>query len=235
MTKPIIGVIPLWDDEKQSLWMLPGYFDGICAAGGLPVMLPLNADESGLDSLYRLCDGLLFTGGHDVNPELYGQRPLPQCGTPCPARDHMEERLFRRAFADGKPIFGICRGIQLINVLMGGTLYQDLPTEHPGPIDHHMTPPYDRVCHTVRLAADGPLFQLLGMEELGVNSYHHQAVRKLARCLAPMAWSSDGLVEAAYCPKQKFLWAVQWHPEFSYRADPAGLSIFRAFIRSCVG
>ncbi len=231
MGKPIIGVIPLWDDEKRSLWMLPEYFEGICAAGGLPVMLPLNAGEGDLDSLYGLCDGLLFTGGHDVNPELYGQRPLAQCGTLCPARDRLEEHLFHRAFTDNKPVFGICRGIQLINVLLGGTLYQDLPAEHPSPIDHHMTPPYDRVCHTVRL--DGPLSQLLGKHELGVNSYHHQAVRDVAPHLTPIAWSPDGLVEAAYCSKKKFLWAVQWHPEFSYRIDPSGLSLFHAFVRSC--
>ena len=211
MKKPLIGVIPLWDGEKNSIWMLPDYLDGLRSAGALPVVLPLEADEADIRQLYTLCDGLLFTGGQDVDPALYGEEPSPRCGVPCPRRDALEAGLFRLAMAEGTPMLGICRGLQLMNVLLGGTLYQDLPTEHPSPIPHVMKPPYDRPCHTVRLAEGGTLRRLTGREELGVNSYHHQAVRRLAPSLRAEAWS----------------------PEFSFRSDPAGAAIFRALVEHC--
>ena len=233
MKKPVIGVIPLWDDEKNSIWMLPDYLDGLQAAGALPVVFPLEADEADIRQLYGLCDGLLFTGGHDVDPALYGQAPSPLCGVSCPRRDALEAALFRLAMAEGKPMLGICRGIQLLNVLLGGTLYQDLPTEHPSPVPHVMKPPYDRPCHTVRLVEGGTLRRLSGREELGVNSYHHQAVCRLAPSLRAEAWSPDGLVEAAACPEHPFLLAVQWHPELCFRSDPAGAAIFRALVEHC--
>lgn len=233
MKKPMIGVIPLWDDEKESLWMLPGYFDGIRAAGGLPIMLPLNAGEEDMDQLDALCDGLLFTGGHDVDPALYGQTPLPLCGTLCPPRDRLESELFRRAFAENKPVLGICRGLQLINVLLGGTLYQDIPTQFSTQVEHHMEPPFDRPCHSVRLGENTPLQLLAGVSTLEVNSYHHQGIDTLSPDLVPMAWSQDNLVEAAYCPARTFLLAVQWHPEFNYAKEPSSLALFQAFVRSC--
>ena len=233
MKKPLIGVIPLWDGEKNSIWMLPDYLDGLRSAGALPVVLPLEADEADIRQLYTLCDGLLFTGGQDVDPALYGEALSPRCGVLCPRRDALEAGLFRLAMAEGTPMLGICRGLQLMNILLGGTLYQDLPTEHPSSVPHVMKPPYDRPCHTVRLAEGGTLRRLTGREELGVNSYHHQAVRRLAPSLRAEAWSPDGLVEAAVCPDHPFLLAVQWHPEFSFRSDPAGAAIFRALVEHC--
>lgn len=140
--KPIIGVLPLWDDEKDSLWMLPGYFNGILRAGGVPVMLPLSSDSSVIEQAIQMCDGFLFTGGHDVSPELYGaSRKYPNVIC-CKKRDEMECALMKRALEENKSILGICRGIQFLNVYLGGSLYQDLPTEHPSDINHHQTPPY---------------------------------------------------------------------------------------------
>lgn len=231
--KHVIGLVPLMDAARDSLWMLPGYMDGVAAAGGLPLMLPLTADEDDLDRACVLCDGFLFTGGQDVSPRVYGQTPLPQCGETCPRRDAMESGLLRRAMALDKPVLGICRGIQFINAALGGTLWQDLPTQRPSDIRHQQSPPYDAPAHAVSLIPDAPLARLLGTDELAVNSYHHQAVRDLAPALRPMAFSPDGLVEAAYHPGQRFLWAVQWHPEFAWKRSEDALAIFRAFVAAC--
>ncbi len=226
--KPIIGVMPLWDDEKESIWMLPGYVDGILQAGGLPVILPFAGEED-LDRLTEMCDGFLFTGGHDVSPRLYGEEPLEGLVCCCEKRDEMEKGILDRALDTGKPVLGICRGIQFINAALGGTLYQDLPSQFCSPIDHHQAPPYDVPCHGVEIKQGTPLSECLGVKALLVNSYHHQAVKKLAPGLKPMASSPDCLTEALYMPEHPFLWAVQWHPEFSFRSDPSSQRIFRAF------
>ncbi len=233
--KKIIGVIPLFDEEKDSIWMLPGYMEGIREAGGLPIILPLKAEESEIEQLCEMCDGFLFTGGHDVNPSLYGEEKHAHCGLPNPDRDALEKEVFRIAVEEDKPVFGICRGIQLINALCGGTLYQDLPSEYQGsvPIEHHMTPPYDVACHRVEILPDTPLHKLLGVTTLAVNSYHHQAVKDLAKSLKPMAVSEDGLIEAVYMPDKKFVQAVQWHPEFIYRVDETARKILKSFVDAC--
>ena len=132
--RPLIGVVPLWDDTLNSLWMLPGYFDGIIEAGGIPVMLPLTDDETTIEQLVSQCDGFLVTGGHDVDPERYGEAAGPKTVKLCKARDRMEERLIPSVIAADKPLLGICRGIQSLNVALGGTLWQDLPDEHPSPV-----------------------------------------------------------------------------------------------------
>lgn len=230
MYKPIIGVMPLWDDEKDSLWMLPGYFDGIIQAGGLPVMLPLTDAAVDLEQLVDKCDGFLFTGGHDVSPEIYNEIPLEGLVSTFRKRDVMEGIVLKKAITMDKPVLGICRGIQFINAALGGTLYQDLPTQHPSDIEHHQKPPYDIPVHTVDLALDSPLYNLLGDAKLAVNSYHHQAVKDVAFPLKVMATAPDGVVEAVYMPQHRFLWALQWHPEFSYKTDESSRSIFKAFV-----
>ncbi len=232
MDRPLVGVTPLYDEARESNWMLPGYLEGVMEAGGLPVMLPLTAKPELLEQLADTVDGVLLTGGHDVSPALYGQSPLPACGTCCPARDEMERRLFPLLWAQGKPILGICRGIQFLNVALGGTLYQDLPSQHPSAVEHHQQPPYGRPVHTVTLAPHSPLDALLGQETIAVNSYHHQAIQTLSPALRPMAWSPDGLVEAVWAPERRWVWAVQWHPEFAFRTDANSRAIFRCFVEA---
>ena len=146
MVKPLIGVVPLWDEDKDSLWMLPGYMEGISRAGGLPLMLPLSAEEETLRQLSGLCGGFLFTGGHDVFPGLYNEEVSALCGQLCASRDRMEGLLFSiAALEQDKPVLGICRGIQLFNVLLGGTLYQDLAAQfNPEAGLHRQKPPYDK-------------------------------------------------------------------------------------------
>lgn len=228
--KPLIGVTPLYDDKKESIWMIPGYMDLIRLAGGIPVILPLCSGTCDIDQLDQEIDGYLFTGGHDINPALYGVRRSSRCGPSCDARDHLETLLFRKAYQEDKPVFGICRGIQLINVLSGGTLYQDLPGEYPRrQLTHSMKPPYDRAAHPVFLMKNTPLYDLLQCESIPVNSYHHQAIRSLGFGIKPMAVTEDGLVEGIYIPDKTYIQAVQWHPEFSYQKDEKQIEILRTF------
>ncbi len=231
--RPVIGVLPLWDEKKNSFWMLPGYLEGVRQAGGLPLMFPMTQDEDELQQLLDLSDGILFTGGHDVDPAIYGEDPLPGLISSCPERDRMETRLLEGVLREKVPSLGICRGIQLFNAFLGGTLYQDLHLQHPSPVCHVQKPPYDRMAHPVRLEAGSPLQSLLRTEEIRVNSYHHQAIRNLAPGLVPMARSQDDLVEAVCLPEHPFFWGVQWHPEFCWATESASRAVFGAFVSAC--
>lgn len=230
--KPMVGVMPLWDEKKDSLWMLPGYLEGIRQAGGIPFVFPFTDDEQELDQLVNLCDGIVFTGGHDVSPSLYHEEPLEELVVCCPKRDAMETIVLQKALAGHRSVLGICRGLQFINAALGGTLYQDLPTQHPSEIIHRQKSASDQTSHDVSLIKGSPLQQVLGLDCLPVNSFHHQAVKALAPCLSVMAMAPDGLIEAVTMPDARFLWAVQWHPEFLYRVDPNSRKIFRAFVQS---
>lgn len=233
--KPLIALTPLVDEARDSYWMLRGYMKGIEIAGGIPVMLPLTDDDESIERLADAFDGFLFTGGPDIAPERYGQERLPVCGEALPDRDAHETKLLAAVLKRNKPVLGICRGLQMINTALGGTLYQDLPTQHPSEITHRMQKPYDQVWHEVNLVEDAPLKELLGKDRTGVNSCHHQAILDLAPGLAPMAWSVDGLIEAVYRPEDSFLWAFQWHPEFSYKVNADSVKIFNAFVSSMKG
>jgi len=231
--KPVIGLIPLYDDEKESYWMLPGYMKVLEKCGAIPMMLPLTTDAAILDQLLLHMDGILLTGGHDVGPKVYGEVPSEKCGTACELRDEMEGYLLEKALREDLPVFGICRGIQFINAYLGGTLYQDLPTEHPTQTEHHMEKPYDRPIHKVEVLEDTLLAEIIGAGEYGVNSYHHQAIKDLAEKLMIMAKSEDGLIEAVSVKGARFAMAVQWHPEFSYETDGNSVKLIQAFIDAC--
>lgn len=232
MNLPEIGIVPLVDIGRDSYWMLPGYMEGVLEAGGLPVMLPLTEDEDAIAQITERYDGFLFTGGQDVSPALYGEEALPVCGERCPQRDAMERLLFRAAAGRDKPILGICRGLQLINVMLGGTLYQDLPAQRPSAVNHRQAPPYDSPSHRVELLDGSPLQTLLGTGSITVNSCHHQGTKDLAPALKTMACAPDGLAEAVFHPDRRFLWAVQWHPEFSRLVDENSQRIFRRFVEA---
>lgn len=230
---PIIALTPLIDTKKDSLWMLPGYMDGISQAGGIPVMLPLTCEKTVISKLLSNLDGIILTGGHDVSPSLYNEEALPSCGECIPARDVMEELLLKEALKLDKPVLGICRGAQFMCVSLGGTLYQDLPTQRPSDIIHRQTPPYDAPVHSVSINKSSPLYEILKTDTLMVNSYHHQGIKTLPQSLTPMAYSPDGLTEAVYMREKRFVMGVQWHPEFSYKTDESSRKIFEAFVRAC--
>ena len=230
--KPVVGVLPLWDEEKENIRMLPAYMDGISLAGGLPILFPFTEDREEVKQLVGLCDGLLLPGGPDVAPELYREASLGECVSVCPKRDTLEFMALETALALDRPVLGICRGIQVINVCLGGSLYQDLPTQHPSETVHRQPPPFDRPVHDVSIVRDTPLYSCFGADRVPVNSHHHQAIRTPASALKPMAFSPDGLIEAVFMPEKKFLWAVQWHPERLLKTDPHSRELFRAFINS---
>lgn len=224
--------MPLYDDEKESYWMLPGYMKMLEAEGAIPIMLPLTSETEELDYFLDICGGFLLTGGHDVSPSVYHTEKKSWCGPCCDLRDEMEQYILNRAVEQDKSVLGICRGIQLMNSCFGGTLYQDLATEHSSCIDHHMKPPYDRVAHQVILQKGTLLYNLLGMEQIGVNSYHHQAIKELSSDFQAMAFSEDGLIESIYMPSHKFVVGVQWHPEFFYKVDENSRKLINAFVIS---
>lgn len=231
--RKIIGLIPLYDDERTSYWMLPGYMKMIEELGGFPVMLPLTTDQKELSQVLYICDGIIFTGGQDIEPALYHTRKSDECGSCCKERDKMEAYLFERAMFQDKPVLGICRGIQLMNVMLGGTLYQDLKKEHPSMVEHHMQAPYDRPVHIVNVIEHTMLADLIGAGYYPVNSYHHQAIRDIAQTAEVMAVSEDGLIEAISVPGQRFAVGVQWHPELIYTKDEKSKKLIQAFIGAC--
>jgi putative glutamine amidotransferase len=228
---PIIGVTPLWDAERKSVWMLPDYLEGIKAAGGIPVVLPLEMSEEDAYRIVETCDGFLFTGGQDVTPELYGMKDATGTIVPSPERDRLETLLLEKVLQADKAILGICRGLQFINAFLGGTLWQDLPSQHPSDIVHRQGKPYGVPTHKVML--EGDLKTLLGKDILKVNTLHHQAVKDLASDLTPMAIAPDGLVEAARMTSKRFVWAMQWHPEYMFKTDADSLTVFSWFVEHC--
>lgn len=231
MEKPIIGIVPLFDEYKDSYWMLPGYMLSIEKCGGIPIMLPLTTNKGNIKELTKYCDGFLFSGGHDVNPNLYKEEKSNKCHNICVERDEMETILFEEIIKEDKPLLAICRGIQIINVLLGGSLYQDLQTQKG--LNHVQKPPYDINFHKVDIIKDTPLYNLLNLNEIGVNSYHHQAIKNLAFNLKPMAVSKDGLIEGVYLEDKKFVWGLQWHPEFNYEKEETSIKIIKEFINKC--
>ena len=232
MMSKTVGVIPLYDSEKESYWMLPGYMRMLEAENVVPMMLPLTSKEEMLDYFLEICGGFLLTGGQDVSPDIYHSEKRPWCGECCELRDEMEQYVLTKAVEQNKSVLGICRGIQFMNACYGGTLYQDLKTEHAGSIDHHMKPPYDRAVHQVTIQRGTPLFDMIQKERIGVNSYHHQAIDRLSPRFQAAAVSEDDLIEGIYMPDRRFVLGVQWHPEFSYETDENSKKLIRAFAAS---
>ena len=231
--RPRIGVLPLYNSEKQTLWINPLYFGGVETAGGLPCLLPLTDDPALWEEYCQSFDGFVFTGGQDVGPAWYGQEKLPQCGYQAPLRDRQELLMLRRLRELDKPVLGICRGIQTINVAFGGTLYQDLDTQHPSRVIHRQAKPYDLPHHQVTIQRDSQLYALIRQEHLSVNSMHHQAVLEPAPGFSVTARAEDGIVEAIELPGARFLMGIQWHPEHMWQDYPSGRAIWQGFVDAC--
>jgi putative glutamine amidotransferase len=228
----VSGVVRTWDNADRT-GVNAAYVQALLAAGGVPLILSPLMGPSLAGRALDGVDGLILTGGEDMDPAWYGAEPSPLLSPPSRDRDLFELALFAVARQRGLPILGICRGIQLINVGMGGTLFQDLPTERPGPVNHRPEGPRDLRTHRVQLEAGSRAAEALGDTSVMVNSSHHQAIQQLAPGLRATGWTDDRLIEAAESgPDDPWLLAVQWHPEEMHRdrrAPERGL--FAALVR----
>ncbi len=214
------------------------YPAGLAASGALPVVIPLGLPEDALADLFARLDGLCLSGGVDVAPAEYGEAPHPALGKVDAPRDRTELTLGRWALETDLPTLGICRGIQMLNVAAGGSLYQDLPAQLPGSLIHNIKlseSPWERPTHSVRLVAGSRLAGILGVTDLMINSFHHQAVRRPADGFAAVAWAEDGVVEAIEDPSRRFAIGVQWHPEGMFQTDPLARRLFAAFVAATCG
>ena len=220
-------------NEKGFLNIRNGYMQSVVRAGGIPVLLPLDAPEEILRDAFERMDGVLISGGADIDPALYGEETLPECGALDPARDRQEMLMAKWSRSAGKPALGICRGCQVMNVAAGGTLVQDIASTYHISKDVHSQPEdYAVTTHWVDLVPGTLAADVMGCEEVRVNSRHHQCVKDLAPGMVLDGRSrDDGIIESFHDPKHPFYLAVQWHPEMLSADRPEALALFEALVR----
>ncbi len=243
MTPPLIGITTARTHIENNRWrdgMAAEYSNAVMRAGGIPVLIPVSiiehGSESDLRSLYERLDGILIPGGGDVHPECYGEALTEFEYEIIPLRDQLEITLAKWAFEDDRPLLGVCRGEQIINVALGGTLMHDIKDELNGKSLPHRQPldlPRTYLAHEVEVKADSRLALMLGCNRVAVNSIHHQAVGKVAAPLKVTAVADDGVVEAVEIPDAHFYVGVQWHPECLVDTVPEMLALFRQFVQAC--
>jgi putative glutamine amidotransferase len=227
-SRPRIGLTLDVDEAGRRYQLNHGYVEAVLGGGGLPILLPHAQAAAG--AYLALLDGLVVTGGaFDVPPELYGEARRPVCGRLQPERTRFEKDLLEAALAARIPVLCVCGGMQLLNVLRGGTLYQDLPAD-AGVRGHEQPPPKDAPSHEVAVAPGTQLEVLVGPGPLSVNSTHHQAVREPGAGVLVSARAPDGVVEALELPDLPFAVGVQWHPEALVRHDPRHAALYRGLV-----
>lgn len=239
--KPLIGI----PTEKSKSHIAPHsplyavsslYVEGVLEGGGTPLQIPHGVDREGLRTIFERVDGVLLAGGGDVDPAFYSETASERVYGVDRERDEIEMTLVRWAIEDSKPLFAICRGIQVMNVALGGSLYQDIACDMSGAIDHacfqRLGFSRDYLAHDVQLSGANQLAQLIGSDHFSVNSLHHQGVRRLAPELTAVGWSPDGLVEAVEVEGHAFAVGVQWHPEALAPKDPSMQRLFDGLVEA---
>ncbi len=225
----IIGLTPLYDVGENRLFMLRKYINLIEQNGAYAVILPFNSDRKFLEEIVDRLDGIVFTGGLDVAPSYYNEDKIEACGKSSFVRDKLEFELMDICYKKDIPTLGICRGFQIMNVYLGGNLYQDLKKQKDIEIIHSQEKPYNDLVHEVE---NYGFFREKFGEKFYVNSLHHQAVKELAENLVVLQKSSDGIVEAGYVPEKKFFLGLQWHPEMAIDTLEQGHEIVKMFLDS---
>ena len=234
--KPLVGISTGYGDNTASVRFT--YIDAVTKAGGIPVLLPLMRDSlTAVETISRV-DALILSGGEDVHPFFYGEEPATALGGVNVDRDHSDTWLLQAAVNQGKAVLGICRGEQLTNVTFGGTLYQDIPSQFPNKptVQHGQKFGGAEPVHHVTVVKDSHLYEVMGQEQLAVNSFHHQAVKDVAPGFKVVATAPDGVVEAIEGFPTYNILAVQWHPEyFGQQGDAFWLQLFQDLIQRAGG
>ena len=236
MSGPLVGVSTsiTVGEYPERAYVNTAYLRAIERAGGIPVLLPPHLSASSRETLWRRLDALVLTGGGDLDPARFGEAPHPKTALVSPERDALELELVDRAVGDEVPLFGICRGLQVINVALGGSLHQHVPDVAGETVQHAQREPRHVATHPVKLLAEGTrIGRIVGGSELVVNSFHHQAVRTLGRGLREVAWAPDQVIEAVeHEDPRRFVLAVQWHPEDLVDHDAAARALFAAVVEA---
>lgn len=232
MTRPIIGISANFIEDKQQIMIRETYTNAVIEAGGLPFILPTVSNDEVICEMLSAMDGLLLSGGGDVDPAYYHEARKPECGEASPRRDDFEFRIARKALELRMPIFGICRGIQVLNVVYGGKLIQDLPSTFSIPLERHRQPePYNAYWHEVFLTEGGLLSRVTGLEKTMANSMHHQAIDVLGSALVIEGESPDGIIEAVSDSKNPAVFGVQFHPEYLTENSEFAKALFSYFVK----
>lgn len=232
--KSIIGVTSNVKDEKLLTTGLDN-IKAVLGEQGIPMVLPNILDKQAIHEIAVNIDGVLVTGGGDIDPTLFGEEPHPNLGSICPERDEFEFNLIKEMLQLDKPVLAICRGCQIMNIAVGGDMYQDIYSQISSELlQHYQKAPRNHASHFVELK-EGTLFKkLMNDSKLKVNSFHHQAVRELGDDFQVSAVSSDGIIEAYESTKHKFAMGIQWHPENFYpKGNMYAKKLFKAFIHAC--
>jgi len=229
--KPFIGVTPGFNYKKEKLYIKNGYMQGIIEAGGVPVLIPVTEDETILGEIVERLDGFLITGGPDIDAKYFGEQNMPYNGEISPYRDLLEIEITRKALEANKPVFGICRGIQVMNAAMGGTLYQDIGKQVGGDVlKHSQAAPVWYPTHDINIDAGSKVWYSFGRDTVRVNTFHHQAIKDVAPGFAATSRTADGIIESIEHQKHVFAVGVQWHPELMWQEDRMFLKLFEDFV-----
>lgn len=230
--RPRIGIPMRLELSTNRFYLAREYSEAVEAAGGLPVHIPLIPKPEFIKGVMAGLDGLLLPGSDsDVDPQRYGHEPHPNLGHVVPEKDEADLLALAEAEKHAVPVFAICFGLQSLNVSRGGTLIQDIVSQHPHAIKHEQGAPRERTSHRVKILEGSLLNQLANGLDAPVNSHHHQAVQSLGRELVATAWASDGVIEAAEDPRgDRFVMGVQWHPELAWERDPLSQALFDRFV-----
>jgi len=230
--RPIIGITMRIEMATDRFYLGRDYSEAVEAAGGVPLHISLIPQAEYIRAVMDQVDGILLPGSDsDVDPQRYGRDPHPQLGPVQPVKDETDLLVLEEVEKRRVPLFGICFGMQVLNVSRGGTLIQDIGSQVPAAMKHEQGAPRDRHSHSVRLLAGSMVAELAGQETAPVNSHHHQAIETVGRELVATAWSSDGLVEAVEDPRDnRFVLGVQWHPEIGWQRDAFARSLFERFL-----
>ena len=233
MLRPLIGVTTSISVNAypERAFVNSSYIRAVQDAGGIPVLLPPQLVGEARDGLWNRLHGLLLTGGADIDPARFGEVPHATVYDVAESRDDLEFTVVDSALGAGMPVFAICRGIQVLNVALGGTLIQDVPSEVGTQITHSQAEPRHEATHRVTVSGETKMAEVLGAHDLRVNSFHHQAIKKLGRGLRDVAWADDGVIEAVEMPDARSLvLGVQWHPEDLVDHDRAAANLFRTLV-----